>query len=149
MRESHVGVPQHPKTRFLGLGSARFARRYWGHLLLDFFSWRYWDVSIPSVCLSHLLHSTRDLWVLPQRSFLIQTHPGQRSFGSLPDSFVAYTVFLRQHVPRHPSCALSRLSLLHDLLAPRSLAKALHFKFHSERFLTLRLFSNLERIPEP
>ena len=32
-------------------------------------------------------------------------------FGSSPYSFVALTVLLRQHVPRHPPRALSRLSL--------------------------------------
>ena len=42
--------------------------------------------------------------------FPIRTHPGQRSIGSSPDSFVAFSVLLRQHVPRHPSRALSRLS---------------------------------------
>ena len=36
-----------------GLDSSRFARRYWGNLF-DFFSWRYLDVSLPSVCLPHL-----------------------------------------------------------------------------------------------
>ena len=31
-----------------GLGSSLFARRYWGNLV-DFFSSRYWDVSLPAV----------------------------------------------------------------------------------------------------
>ena len=33
-------------------------------------------------------------------------------FGSSPYSFVAFSVLLRQHVPRHPPRALSRLSFL-------------------------------------
>ena len=46
------------------------------------------------------------------RGFPIRTRTGQRSIGSSPYSFVAYTVLHRQHVPRHPSRALSRLLLL-------------------------------------
>ena len=58
-----------------------------------------------------LLHSDRDHRILLLRGFPIRTHTGQRLFGSSPYSFVAYTVLLRQHVPRHPPRALSRLSL--------------------------------------
>ena len=39
--KSHVGVPQPQLTRLTGLDCTHFARRYFGYLLLDFFSWRY------------------------------------------------------------------------------------------------------------
>ena len=38
---SHVKVPQPQLTRLTGLDYTRFARRYLGYLVLDFFSWRY------------------------------------------------------------------------------------------------------------
>jgi hypothetical protein len=37
-KKSHVGVPQPRLTRLIGLDCTRFARRYLGYLVLDFFS---------------------------------------------------------------------------------------------------------------
>lgn len=68
------------------------------------------------MCFPRLLHSPQDRWILLQRSFLIRTRTGQRSFGSSPCSFVAYTVLHRQYVPRHPPRALSRLSFKNSRL---------------------------------
>lgn len=125
----------------MGLDSTRFARRYLGYLVLDFFSWRYWDVSIPSVCFHNLLHSAMDYRILLLQGFPIRTCTGQRSIGSSPYSFVALTVLLRQHVPRHPPRALSRLSFALFYLwvsLKRSTLLLERFLFLS----TLRLFAD-------
>ncbi len=141
MIESHIELPQPQKTMSLGLGSTRFARHYSGYLLLDFFSWRYWDVSIPSVCLRTLLYSCTDNRTLLLPGFPIQTHTDHHSCGSSPYSFVAFYVFRRQYVPRHPSRALSRLSTYLYLSSPicRSLSSPLntHFRVSWNSFLKL------------
>jgi hypothetical protein len=80
--------------------------------VLDFFSAGGTKMfQFPPFASSWLLHSPWDPRILLLGGCPIRTHPGQRSFGSSPDSFVAYTVLLRQHVPRHPPRALSRLSI--------------------------------------
>ena len=76
--------------------------------------------------------------ILLPLGFPIRTPPGQRLFGSSPDSFVAFTVLLRQHVPRHPPRALSRLLLL--ILSNRSLPPPVLVRLHPEFSGTPRLF---------
>jgi hypothetical protein len=76
---------------------------------VDFFSWRYLDVSVPSVCFLQLLYLLQDL--AEARGFPIRKLSGLRMFGSSPKSIVAYAVLHRHSVPRHPSITRTMLEI--------------------------------------
>ncbi len=76
---------------------------------IDFLSWRYLDVSVPSVCFQQLLYSLED--TAEAVGCPIRTRSDQRAFGTSPNSFVAYAVLHRQSVPRHPSITRTMLEI--------------------------------------
>ena len=74
----------------------------------DFLSSGYLDVSVPRVRLLHLCIQCR----IPLRvGFPIQRSMDQGSFISSPWLIADYYVFHRLLLPRHPPCALSRLTI--------------------------------------
>ena len=98
-----------------GLGSVRFARRYYGHRifltenLFSFFSSGYLDVSVHRV-------PPAQLWIhcavheVCSCGFPHSEICGSQDICSLPQLIAAYHVFHRLSVPRHPPCALVRLT---------------------------------------
>ena len=86
-----------------------------GGISIDFLSWRYLDVSVPSVCFNRLLYSPED--TAEAVGCPIRTHPDQRVLGPSPDSFVAYAVLHRQSVPRHPSNTRTMLEIFRILVS--------------------------------
>ena len=102
-----------PQCTHRGLGSFHFARRYFGNRLFSFFSSGYLDVSVHQVpghtlCIhawSHEVCSCR----FPHSDIC-----GSTLICSSPQLFAAYHVFHRLSVPRHPPCALVRLTWFVD-----------------------------------
>ena len=114
-----------PRCTHHGLGSARFARRYFGHrcfflflrllstsgIDVSFFSSGYLDVSVHRVPL-------RTLWIgvriheVRSCGFPHSEICGSMDMCSSPQLFAAYHVFHRLLVPRHPPCALLRFIFL-------------------------------------
>ena len=98
-----------------------------GESLLDFSSSGYLDVSVPRVRLCTLcvqIQMTPHPQPLNEMSltshqkptgegpgFPIRISPDQCSFASSPKLFAGYHVLLRLLPPRHPPCALSRLTI--------------------------------------
>ena len=89
-----------------GLGYSRFARHYSGNLF-DFFSCRYWDVSLPYVVFYHPTSESEDSafkwW---SASSHLQGFPhseirGSQDICSYPRLIAAYHVFHRLLAPRH------------------------------------------------
>ena len=98
-----------PTCTQIGLGSFHFARRYFGNRIFSFSSSGYLDVSVHQVpghnlCIqlwSHEVCSCR----FPHSDIC-----GSRFICNSPQLFAAYHVFHRLSVPRHPPCALIRLT---------------------------------------
>ena len=92
-----------------GLGSSVFARRYSQNRMFSFSSSGYLDVSVHRVPSVHL-------WIQCTVTEVSSAgFPHSDICGSLcichsPQLFAAYHVFLRLLVPRHPPCALLRLT---------------------------------------
>ena len=98
-----------PVCTHTGLGSFHFARRYFGNRIFSFSSSGYLDVSVHRV-------PEHTLWihVCTTKVFLAR-FPHSEIHGSMlicssPWLFAAYHVFHRLSVPRHPPCALFRLT---------------------------------------
>ena len=98
-----------------GLGFVRFARRYYGHRifltenLFSFFSSGYLDVSVHRVPPARLwIH--RAVHEVCSCGFPHSEICGSQDICSLPQLIAAYHVFHRLSVPRHPPCALVRLT---------------------------------------
>ena len=92
-----------------GLGSVRFARRYYGHRIFSFFSSGYLDVSVHRVPPAQLwIHCT--VHEVCSCGFPHSEICGSQDICSLPQLIAAYHVFHRLSVPRHPPCALVRLT---------------------------------------
>lgn len=128
---SHRG-PATPANKLAGLGSTRFARHYSGYLLLDFFSWRYWDVSIPSVCFLTLLHSDKDYRMLLLQGFPIRTCTGQTLSWQLT------VLFRGLNRPSSPACPKASISRPESLITHEFWKKRI-----TSLFPTLRLFADL------
>ncbi len=84
----------------IGLGWSGFARRYYRNHCIVFFSSRYWDGSLPSVC-----HSC-EFTGFPHSDIC-----GSQIECISPQLFAAYHVLLRLEVPRHSPSALSSLTI--------------------------------------
>ena len=97
-----------------------------GGISIDFLSWRYLDVSVPSVCFNRLLYSPLD--TAEAVGCPIRTHPDQRVFGTSPDCFVAYAVLHRQSVPRHPSNTRTMLEIYKILVRFRKYMRNISMK---------------------
>ena len=82
---------------------------------VSFSSSGYLDVSVPRVPL-HMLFI--HLWIVkvPLTGFPHSDICGSQDICSSPQLFAAYHVFLRLLVPRHPPCALIRLTFMHPYL---------------------------------
>ena len=78
---------------------------------VSFSSSGYLDVSVPRVPLHNLWIQ---LWMteVPSAGFPHSDISGSKDICSSPKLFAAYHVFLRLLVPRHPPCALLRLTFL-------------------------------------
>ena len=100
-----------PECTHSGLGSFHFARRYFGNRLFSFSSSGYLDVSVPRVPFHKLwIH----LWmtVVLTAGFPHSEISGSKDICSSPKLIAAYHVFHRLSVPRHPPCALLRLTFV-------------------------------------
>ena len=109
---SHCHVAVHtPECTHSGLGSSAFARRYFGNRIFSFSSSGYLDVSVPRVPFHKLwIH----LWmtVVHTAGFPHSEISGSKDICSSPKLIAAYHVFHRLSVPRHPPCALLRLTFV-------------------------------------
>ena len=98
-----------PTCTHVGLGSFHFARRYSGNRKFSFSSSGYLDVSVHRVPSVHL-------WIqctvheVCSCGFPHSEICGSLDICSLPQLIAAYHVFHRLSVPRHPPCALVRLT---------------------------------------
>ena len=98
-----------PVCTHTGLGSFHFARRYFGNRIFSFSSSGYLDVSVHRV-------PEHTLWIhVCTTKVCLARFPHSEIHGSglicsSPWLFAAYHVFLRLSVPRHPPCALFRLT---------------------------------------
>ena len=92
-----------------GLGSSHFARRYFGNRLFSFSSSGYLDVSVHRVPSVHLWIQYTVHEVCSCGSPHSDIH-GSKVICTSPWLFAAYHVFHRLSVPRHPPCALVRLT---------------------------------------
>ena len=97
-----------PACTHAGLGSSAFARRYLRNRI-SFSSSGYLDVSVPRVPLHTLWIG---VWIHEVHScgFPHSDISGSMDICSSPKLFAAYHVFHRLSVPRHPPCALIRLT---------------------------------------
>ena len=84
---------------------------------VSFSSSGYLDVSVPRVPLRTLWIHVR-MTVGSTAGFPHSDIPGSMDMCSSPGLFAAYHVFHRLSVPRHPPCALFRLTSLVPLLPP-------------------------------
>ena len=98
-----------PVCTHTGLGSFHFARRYFGNRIFSFSSSGYLDVSVHRVPGLHLWIQYRPHEVCSCRFPHSDIH-GSRVICTSPWLFAAYHVFHRLSVPRHPPCALFRLT---------------------------------------
>ncbi len=80
-----------------------------GGISIDLLSWRYLDVSVPSVRFDWLLYSPED--TAEAVGCPIRIHSDQRVLGPSPNCFVTYAVLHRQSVPRHPSNTRTMLEI--------------------------------------
>ena len=100
-----------PTCTHIGLGSFHFARRYFGNRIFSFSSSGYLDVSVHQV-------PGHNLWIqLWSHEVCSCRFPHSDTCGSMlicssPQLFAAYHVFHRLSVPRHPPCALVRLTCI-------------------------------------
>ena len=98
-----------PTCTHVGLGSFHFARRYFGNRLFSFSSSGYLDVSVHRVPSAYL-------WIqytvheVCSCGFPHSDIHGSKVICTSPWLFAAYHVFHRLSVPRHPPCALLRLT---------------------------------------
>ena len=100
-----------PVCTHTGLGSFHFARRYFGNRIFSFSSSGYLDVSVHRVPGLHLWIQYRPHEVCSCRFPHSDIH-GSRVICTSPWLFAAYHVFHRLSVPRHPPCALLRLTFV-------------------------------------
>ena len=98
------------EVNFIGLACSAFARRYLRNRI-SFSSSGYLDVSVPRVPFLTLWIGVRITEVLSVRFPHSDIH-GSQVICTSPWLFAAYHVFRRLLVPRHPPCALLRLTLL-------------------------------------
>ena len=104
---------------------------------VSFFSSPYLDVSVQAVPLLTLCIGVRMTGVLPA-GFPHSEISGSKAICASPKLIAAYHVFLRLLVPRHPPCALIRLTfvLLMHSVASFFAFKSFHCSFeHSVCFL--------------
>ena len=98
-----------PECTHSGLGSFAFARRYSQNRLFSFSSSGYLDVSVHRVPSAYL-------WIqytvheVCSCGFPHSDIHGSKVICTSPWLFAAYHVFHRLSVPRHPPCALLRLT---------------------------------------
>ena len=98
------------EVNFIGLAYSAFARRYLRNRI-SFSSSGYLDVSVPRVPFHKLwIH----LWmtVVHTAGFPHSEISGSKDICSSPKLIAAYHVFHRLSVPRHPPCALLRLTFV-------------------------------------
>ena len=98
------------EVNFIGLACSAFARRYLRNRI-SFSSSGYLDVSVPRVPFHKLwIH----LWmtVVHTAGFPHSEISGSKDICSSPKLIAAYHVFHRLSVPRHPPCALLRLTFV-------------------------------------
>ena len=110
-----------PVCTHTGLGSFDFARRYFRNPVV-FFSSGYLDVSVHRVPGLHLWIQYRPHEVCSCRFPHSDIH-GSRVICTSPWLFAAYHVFHRLSVPRHPPCALLRLTFICIALHTRALIR--------------------------
>ena len=112
-----INAVRTPECTHSGLGSFHFARRYFENRVFfrernfSFFSSGYLDVSVhrvPSVYL-WIQYTVTEVC---SAGFPHSDIRGSLLICSSPRLFAAYHVFLRLLVPRHPPCALLRLTFL-------------------------------------
>ena len=120
-----INAVRTPECTHSGLGSFHFARRYFGNRLktLVFFSFSssgYLDVSVHRVPGLHLWIQYRSHEVCSCRFPHSDIH-GSMVICTSPWLFAAYHVFHRLSVPRHPPCALLRLTFICIALHTRAL----------------------------
>ena len=111
-----------PVCTHTGLGSFHFARRYFGNRIFSFSSSGYLDVSVHRVPGLHLWIQYRSHEVCSCRFPHSDIH-GSRVICTSPWLFAAYHVFHRLSVPRHPPCALLRLTFICIALHTRALIR--------------------------
>ena len=111
-----------PVCTHTGLGSFHFARRYFGNRIFSFSSSGYLDVSVHRVPSLHLWIQYRPHEVCSCRFPHSDIH-GSRVICTSPWLFAAYHVFHRLSVPRHPPCALLRLTFICIALHTRALIR--------------------------
>ena len=111
-----------PVCTHTGLGSFHFARRYFGNRIFSFSSSGYLDVSVHRVPGLHLWIQYRPHEVCSCRFPHSDIH-GSRVICTSPWLFAAYHVFHRLSVPRHPPCALLRLTFICIALHTRALIR--------------------------
>ena len=75
---------------------------------VDFFSYRYLDVSVPCVCFYNLCIQ---LQMTLRPGFPIRTSVAQMRFVSSPQLFADLHVLHRLYLPRHPPYTLSHLTI--------------------------------------
>ena len=92
-----------------GLGSFRFARRYFGNHCCFLFLRLLRCVSSPRWPLQPM-YSAANVPTLPGTGFPIQKSPVQSLFSSSPRLIAAFHVFHRLLTPRHPPSALNSLA---------------------------------------
>ena len=109
-----------PTCTHIGLGSFHFARRYFGNRIFSFSSSGYLDVSVHRVPGLHLWIQYRPHEVCSCRFPHSDIH-GSMVICTSPWLFAAYHVFHRLSVPRHPPCALLRLTFICIALHTRAL----------------------------
>ena len=78
---------------------------------IDVFSWRYLDVSVPSVRLAHLWIQCAMTGLQSLPGFPIRISPDQCLFSGSPKLFAAYHVLHRLLMPGHPPYALISLTI--------------------------------------
>ena len=77
---------------------------------VDFFSCGYLDVSVPRVRLPGPMYSVQEYWLMPV-GFPIRISPDQSLVADSPKLFAGSNVLHRLQLPRHPPCALIRLTI--------------------------------------
>ena len=122
IQSGHLVQSVTPVCTHTGLGSFHFARRYFGNRIFSFSSSGYLDVSVHRVPGLHLWIQYRPHEVCSCRFPHSDIH-GSRVICTSPWLFAAYHVFHRLSVPRHPPCALLRLTFICIALHTRALIR--------------------------
>ena len=122
IQSAHLVQSVTPVCTHTGLGSFHFARRYFGNRIFSFSSSGYLDVSVHRVPGLHLWIQYRPHEVCSCRFPHSDIH-GSRVICTSPWLFAAYHVFHRLSVPRHPPCALLRLTFICIALHTRALIR--------------------------